>query len=339
MKCLSMLIIIMLLCVNSAYALDTKDAYDELRFIDLQLRAVTIDMYLPLGWYPDDKEMIRRVSFQAIKDLEELKGYLGGLDFPEDLKPVREKYSQAISILQNAYQNIELKNKEEVQPLFQEVERVRSDAGAEGLKVLYRKHKDDPELPDDYNVTQAELAVIDNEQDRDLYKQASELMDGKKYKDAYSILQGLQKQYIDTMFEDVILLRMSDCVNMADSDIKDIEEKMLGLELLTTILDKQRYSPILYKAYYKWRTLYQAGIHGMSNYSEIPNKEYNNRRYDVMQVIKEYIRDNPDDLWADAQVSYLLSLHNITRGGEMGNNNIIDWGILFTDIGKDKSDT
>jgi len=73
----------------------------------------------------------------------------------------------------------------------------------------------------------------------------------------------------------------------------------------------------------------------MSNMSEIPNKEYNIKKWQLVQMIKEYINNYPDDLWAREQVDLLLSLPNITRGGSFGNNNLANWGSLYGSPNKD----
>jgi hypothetical protein len=73
--------------------------------------------------------------------------------------------------------------------------------------------------------------------------------------------------------------------------------------------------------------------------SEIPNKEYNKKRWERIQVIKRYLKDNPDDVWAREQVDLLLSLPNIRRGGPMGNDNLTHWGSLYVDLSKFQEST
>ena len=42
---------------------------DDIRFVELQIEAVTNDMYRYLGWFPDEKEMLKKESVKAIDDL------------------------------------------------------------------------------------------------------------------------------------------------------------------------------------------------------------------------------------------------------------------------------
>jgi len=79
---------------------------------------------------------------------------------------------------------------------------------------------------------------------------------------------------------------------------------------------------------------------GMSNMSDIPNLEYNLKRWQAIQTIKQHVKDNPDDVWAKAQVNLLLGLPNIGRGGPFGNYNLNHWGMLYhnQDIASDTFD-
>ena len=66
--------------------------------------------------------------------------------------------------------------------------------------------------------------------------------------------------------------------------------------------------------------------------SLIPNDEYNAKRWELVQIIKEYLKKNPNDVWAKAQVNLLLALPNIGRGGLMGNDNLFYYASLYSDI-------
>jgi len=70
----------------------------------------------------------------------------------------------------------------------------------------------------------------------------------------------------------------------------------------------------------------------MAQLAEIPNQIYNEKRWQVIQTIKKHLTKEPEDLWAKAQINLLLDLPNISRKGEHGNDNLIHWGILYTDI-------
>ena len=67
----------------------------------------------------------------------------------------------------------------------------------------------------------------------------------------------------------------------------------------------------------------------MSNMSSIPNQEYNIKRWRVIETIHDYLDRNPKDAWANRQVKSLLAIPNITRGGDMGNDNLLHWANLY----------
>ena len=104
---------------------------------------------------------------------------------------------------------------------------------------------------------------------------------------------------------------------MAEPSNKTVFNPEKGIILLLEILDSNEYSPVLFEAFRSWRLETQFFWHGMSNMSDIPNWEYNLKRWQVIKTIKKYIESNPDDVWAKAQVR-LLDLPNIHRGGHFG---------------------
>ena len=88
----------------------------------------------------------------------------------------------------------------------------------------------------------------------------------------------------------------------------------------------------IWEAFYRWRTLDQHLNHGMSNMSEILNKEYNEKRWELIQITHNHLVEHPDDIWAWAQRFSLMVFPNIERGEPCGNSNIRHWGYLYTDI-------
>jgi len=189
-------------------------------------------------------------------------------------------------------------------------------------------------LPEGFDHGKEEIKFAQNQPDRQVYLKAVELIQSKNLVQAYEDLVGLKEKYKDTDFENCIKLRMSDCLLMIDTNGQngsaDDDEK--GIGLLSNILDGQEYSPVLFDAFYKWRTQTQSFYYGMSNMSEIPNWQYNLKRWQAVQTIRQYLKNNPDDAWANAQVGLLLNLPNIGRGGPFGNDNLSHWGKLYTNI-------
>ena len=339
MKSLLLLILILFLATNFALAADKQDYLDEFIFTELRVSAVTTDMYLYLGWFSDKKDWIKDASQRAIEDLAEIKDHVSGLNLPEELIELRQSNLNAINKLKEIYTGIENKKIENVKQEFIAFNEIYSQF-EEKLKDALKKYRYIQELPEDFDWLNDEVKGSKNEKDKNSYLAAVELIKDKKYSEAYEGLNELRDKYKDSVFESCILLRMSDCLLKADSDLEVAEDvlegKLNGLELLLAILDKKQYSPVLYEAFYKWRTVEQYYNHGMSNMSDIPNKDYNVKRWETTQLIKEYLKNEPDDIGAREQVDLLLLLPNITRGGPIGNHNLDHWGSLYVDLSKFK---
>ena len=93
------------------------------------------------------------------------------------------------------------------------------------------------------------------------------------------------------------MLKISDCLMMADDKLQERfseHTNEISLRLLYDIIKRGTYSPLLYEAFYKWRTRYQEWYCGASNTSEIPNKQYNQKMWKLVKIIKEYLKNNPN---------------------------------------------
>ncbi|MGD9014841.1 MAG: hypothetical protein PVI33_02305 [Candidatus Omnitrophota bacterium] len=314
---------------------DLPSQLEKLAFLELQIGAVTTEMYMYLGWFPDNKEGIKQASGEAIVDLDEIRQQVAELKLPKQLSGLKEANLNVIDKLKEIYTGVENKESEEIKQGFVSLGGLHSQY-SEKLKSALMQYRPMQELPEDFHPVDEEVKLTQNEEDRIGYLNLIDKIKKKKYRQAYQDLNSLAERYKDSAFQDCIMMRASDCLLMANRDLS--EDKMgeyeEGIEILEKIMDKNSYSPVLYEVFYKWRTTNQYYNHGMSNMSQIPNKEYNERRWQIIQVIKQYLKANPEDLWAKEQVELLLSLPNITRGGLIGNSNFAHWGALYVDLSK-----
>lgn len=321
-------------------ASETADYLDELVYIEFQISAVTTDMYMYLGWFEDKKDWIKEASDKAIEDLEEIEKYLENIETPQEMLNLKNANNAVIKKLQSIYAGIESKKTENIKAEFESFNKLHAKF-SEDFKEALKTYRNMQELAPDFDPLIEELKLANSQEDKNAYQSALQLIEEKKYDQAYEVLSQLRVTYEGFPFENCILLRISDCGLKADSDL-DVNDKLKmkedGLDVLAAIVNKDVYSPILYEAFYKWRTTEQYYNHGMSNMSHIPNKEYNKKRWEIIQIIKKHLEDVPDDLWAQEQVDLLLSLPNITRGGPMGNHNLEHWGSLYVDLSKFKSE-
>jgi hypothetical protein len=316
---------------STAYCQSNRDVFDELAFVEMQVDAVTEDMYGVLGWYSDDTERIRKVSQLNIEELKNIKEILKRIETSPNLDEMKNLESLVITKLISLYDGIERENINDLKPIFLEISNLRKEFSILLVKNL-KEYSRINGFPEDLNIINEHVSLIDDKEAKEKYVNAVNLMDEGKFIEAYETFCDLEAKYKNTAFGDCVNLGISDCLLLSDSELTEHEglpSGEAGLKILSNILNQRRYSPTLYEVFYKWRTVEQQLNHGMSNFSEIPNIEYNEKRWEVIQTIKDYLVNNPDDILAESQIDMLITLDNICRGGEFGNNNIMHWGYLY----------
>ena len=114
--------------------------------------------------------------------------------------------------------------------------------------------------------------------------------------------------------------------------VENLDTPKVCKDILEGIVNGNDYSPVLFDAFLRWRTLTQSLEYGMSNFSKIPNWDYNKKRKRLIEIIKTCAKEHRDDIWAGKQIKLLLSLPNISRDGLMGNYNLSFWASLYLDM-------
>jgi len=322
-----------LVACDSAAATDRRQSYlDELRFAEQQLGAVTTDMYAYLGWGFDEKGAMQEASRKALVDLDEIKTRLTSQEFPEAYARLKELTLQEVDALQQIYRGVEHKELEVVKEEFVPFRELAAAYETLLKEVWLAAQGGNDEEPIDSK--EEELRWFGGE-DLARYQEAIGLLENERYGDAYDVLKALELGVEGVEASSMVQLRLSDALLMMDGEMAKakgfdgLETPNEGLRLLEAIVVGDEYSPGLYEAFYKWRTTKQSIHHGMSNYSSIPNTKYNKRRWDVLQRVRGYAAEHPDDRWAKTQAYLLWDLSNILRGGPMGNDNLIHWGLLY----------
>ncbi|NQT75001.1 MAG: hypothetical protein HQ566_00605 [Candidatus Omnitrophica bacterium] len=324
----------------SLFASEIHDFSDELRFIKTRIEAVAIDMYAYVGWAWDLKNTLRFGSKLNRKELQKIKAYLSKLDVSDELGEAKKRELQLIDKIIEVYDGIESKDLETVNKEFREIGEYDTRYHKEVIKVRLKHKRGWEKLPADFEPIDRDIDLMKTALDKHTYLNAVQLITwDEDYVQAYEALNGLKGKYEGTPFEDYIMLRISDCFLMAVRDfdeLLEIDASEEGIKILSDIVNKKAYSPLLYEAFHKWRTKNQSYNYGASNTSEIPNDEYNEKLWQVVQVIKAYLKDNPDDAWAEYQIDALLDLGNIKRGGMYGNSNAWHRAHLYSNVLKDK---
>lgn len=310
-----------------------KSYLDNVTYYNLQLDAVLIDMYLYFGWAPEEKEAMKKASDEAILHLAYIKKQIEELDTPEAARDMEGIHLEVIDKLQKIYKDVESKDLEETDKEFEEFGDLVSQYFEVYNKLLQGQSKEE-----EWKEETLPHPQFESRTDEEDYNRALEFMEQDEYEKAYDMLQKLRNKYSGTStIESSILLNISDCIVKAlygseggISDVQNPEEK--GKDILEGIINANDYSPVLFDAFLRWRTLSQSIEYGMSNFSKIPNWEYNEERKNLIGIIKTYTKEHPDDTWAERQIKLLLFLPNIERGGLFGNSNLTFWAGLYSKI-------
>ncbi len=311
-----------------------EDEVHLLRQHEFKIDEVEIEMAYFLGWQPEEKQAMRLAAREAVAKLDDIKKSLLELSLPEEPDGARDYYVLIADGLKNIYSGIEEKSQELIDKEFEGLHKDVSEKYAKDASPVFDHYQRSEKLPESFDAIAEEAKFANTEEDRNEYLSATKLIDLKEYRDAYDRLAKLRAQYKGTPFEKCVLLRMSDCLIMDDSDFGNV---MDGERILSEIVNNKQYHPVLFESFSKWRSVYQSNNYGMSNYSEIPNDEYNEKRWEIVQLIKEYMKQSPNDLWAKKQVIALLETPNIRRGGEFGNSNLISYTqFYYPDISPEK---
>ena len=331
MPCIVTTITIALLLVifSTCYAMTEREGLNVLRYIELRILAVDVEVLAPLGWSGDDKKSIKLATDQALKELKILQDELVKLDIPKELEPIRTYHLGFIDRMNKLYAKADKVKPEEISKDYADI-RNYTDTQHKDVDAIYGKSFETDKLPKDFVPINEETRLATSLEDKSAYLTASKLISERKFKGAYAILKRLEPKYQNTVFGSCVTLRISDCIISHEG--VDGSDPIKGEEMLAVIVNSRQYSPILSEAFEKWRSVVQANNHGMSNMSIIPNDEYNTKRWELVQLVKGYLKNNPSDVWAGAQVELLLSFPNIGRGGQYGNDNLLYYARLYSDV-------
>lgn len=304
-----------------------RDALDLLRYIELQILAVDNDISLPLGWASDDKKMTKQYAEAGTKELARLEKKLTAMDLSQSTEPVRQALAGMVQRYQDLLHGLHKKKMDDIQESYADIHNF-SKAQAEKIGPIYQPYLDAEQIPESFDPKEAEVKCAETPEDRKKYLKALKMIKDKKSSEAVAILEGFRESYQGRPFWVCATLRLSDALIYHETSAEDSDK---AAKLLNDIVDSGIYAPVLAEAYEKWRSREQYMNHGMSNYSEIPNKDYNLKRLKLMTSIKQYLASNPQDRWARAQINLIIGLPNINRGGAYGNDNLIYTYQLYGD--------
>ncbi|MHA1676296.1 MAG: hypothetical protein ACTSU6_03875, partial [Candidatus Njordarchaeales archaeon] len=125
---------------------DLPSQMDKMAFIQLQISAVTTEMYRYLGWFPDEKEWIKEASEKAIVDLDEIRQQVTELKLPRQLAKLKKANLKVIDKLKEIYVGIEKKKAEDIKKEFATLEELNSQY-SEKFKDALKKYRPMQEMP------------------------------------------------------------------------------------------------------------------------------------------------------------------------------------------------
>jgi hypothetical protein len=153
----------------SSFSSSLSDYLDKIIFSDLQLQAVTVDMYLYLGWLPEAKEEVRKASQKAINDLEEITSFMKKLTLPQELISLKTQFLKTIAKLKEIYKDIDKKKEEEIEKEFTVFNNLHT-AFLENLKKSL-KYRESVELPKNFKSIDQETKLTKTKEDKSFYKE------------------------------------------------------------------------------------------------------------------------------------------------------------------------
>ena len=307
---------------------------DEIAFNGLQLDAVVGDMYLYTGWDTDDKKAMREDSIKVLKHLDAILEDIDKQKYPKELASMKDILINTIKAYKDIYTDID---KKDIKAAGRQIDDLW-DRHTEACKKLY--------ILFDLSLTEAQFdkakdpsPVFESKELEASYKDAVDLLKQKKYRSAFEKLSRLRdKLNKESVAYDFVTEHLCDVVgksangddafseneeiNRTDDDILKYSEEIFS----------KNYSPLFCDFFVIWRTIKQELYSGMSNWSQIPNWDYNLKRKELMDKLIKHLAQVPQDIWAYKELQQLIGLDNIERGGDYGNDTLAYLGDLYMDL-------
>ena len=163
---------------------------DELTYIELEISAITTDMYA-YGWMPEEKKKMKAAARKSCDELDEIKQRLNSLPIPATLKQLKAENLTAIVKLQGVYREVDKKSFEDIAESFASFKESYVQYARE-LEKAWERYGEKADLPDDFDPRLEEMKLVKKQRDRDTYLLAYSLMQEKKYSQAFRNLNSLE---------------------------------------------------------------------------------------------------------------------------------------------------
>lgn len=299
-----------------------EKSFFDLGYVLLQIQAVENDMRLFIQWINDDKNEWKGPAKEALDKLDKIRQKLIAIQLPSVREPIRDDIGACIYLLEQAYIDIDKKSDKEIEDKLMDYFGAYNYAASrmgEAYKGIL------PPISEKFDLVEHEISFARNKKDAKDFLKACDLIKHKKMKEAVDVLVRLRTYYQDTCFEGSIVNRLVLALEGLDGDLERFDPQEETLNILDTFMEKKQYSPVLYKVFLQWRTFNQLFNNGSSNWSHIPNDEYDQKRMEMIETIRGYAKNNPQDEWAPWQMIIFMDITIITRGDPYGSSVLREW--------------
>ena len=134
--------------------LSIADALDTLRYYELKIGEVEVDMSYFLGWQPDDKKAMAMAAKEDIAKLNEIKKSINHLNLPKEVKGIKDHYLSILYGLRLVYTSIENKSSEKINKEYQEMAELSNHIYEKEAKPVFDSYLE--KLPENLNSTTEE---------------------------------------------------------------------------------------------------------------------------------------------------------------------------------------
>jgi hypothetical protein len=301
----------------------------ELEYIGRQVQSVENNLRLYYMAKIEDRPDVEPI--EEVKQLKKIIQDLNAINLPNEISDLKPDLIAVINKLIDNCSGILKKDEKLRDKEFDDFWKAVS-AFNEKLKAKIDKYLSIPQLGKDFNLTDEEAKLITDSKDQNNFRKAVSLVSEKKYEDAVNILKPLLARYRNKPAEGCIIVIIVDSYMAKDSPLSQrgmTDEYLIGL--LIDFINRKQYAPQIQRIYLQWRTLEQSYNNGASNWSTIPNDQYNQVLKTIAGTIESHIDQFTNDRWAKFQLLLLMDTPIIERWGrgyQYGNTMALDYAFL-----------
>lgn len=298
---------------------------DRLRCVELQADAEAIEMMLFIVYLPHlnpEAVLSKQTADEGREAILAIRRDAEAIPAPSACLEVRLAFLNALDKVASLYDGIHQKSRAAIQKETQKcqdaVRHYRSLAAAlQPLPELIRPVPFPP-VPDKYLRNINDVYNQPRQPLPEMTEKFGKLLEAGVPDDSPEMNEVMDKMYPELKPRpwDGKTFKIPGCFD--NDDIRQPPYGVNQYQMLWILLGGD-YHPFIYEAFVTWRGRTQFEDFGISNFSQIPNLDYNQVRLGALKTLQAQLRRHPEDNWARLQKAALLAEPNIGRGGMFGN--------------------